>query len=309
MKDFKFFSGSSNLPLAQKVASGLGIELAKAEIDNFSNGETRVRIAEDVSGKTCVILQSLSTPTDENLVETLFFLDALKRGGAKKIIGILPWIGYQKQDKAFRSGEAVSVAVVIKTLETMGLDKIITIDLHSRQIVDYFQNKPVVLSAFELFLNEIKKFTPSLSKGPQHLVMVAPDKGAYWQKEFSQKLKISLVTVTKERNKKTSRIAFESLKIKGSVKDKTCIIIDDNLYTGSTLILNAKLLKQKGAAAVLCFVTHPILSGNAPQLLQNSEIDSLTVSDTIFVPQEKRFAKLKIIPVHKLLVDAIRKMV
>ena len=308
MKDFKLFSASSNLPLAQKVASELGIKLGKAEIHKFSNNETRVRVSENVRGKTCAVLGSMSTPVDENWVELLFFIDALKRNGASKVIGIIPWLGYQKQDKAFRIGEAVSVAVVAKTLEAVGMDQLITFDLHSSQIANYFKNPPIVLSAFELFINEIKKFTLSPSKGPQHFVTVAPDEGAYWVSDFARKLGIGLVQMDKTRDKVTARIS-ENLTIHGDVNGKTCIIIDDNIYTGKTLILNAKALKDKGAEKVICFVTHPILSGNAPMLLQNSQIDSLTVTDTIFIPKEKQFPKLSIISINKSLAEAIGKMI
>lgn len=305
-KNFKFFSGSSNLVLARKVAKLLGVSLAKAEIYRFSNNEIRVRIEEDVKNQTCIILQSLSTPSDKNWVELLFFLDALKRSGAKKIIGVIPWLGYQKQDKQFRSGEVVSVAVVIKTLEALGMDTMITFDLHSPIISTYFQNPPVTLSAFPLFLEEIKKL---VGKKNDKFVMVAPDKGAYWAKEISRKLSISLAQVAKERDKQTAEIAFESLKIKGEVQGKTALIVDDNIYTGSTLIHNAKLLKKTGATGVICFVTHPVLSGNAPALIQASEIDRLMVTDTIFVPTKKIFPKLAIISIAQPLAEAIRKMV
>jgi ribose-phosphate pyrophosphokinase len=300
--DFKLFSGSASFSLAQRVAQNLEADLAQAEVFKFSNQETRVRIIDDVGGKTCFILQSLGTPTDENWAELLFFLDALKRSRAKKIIGVIPWLGYQKQDKQFRNGEAVSVAVVIKTLEASGMDKAITIDLHSRIILSYFQRKPIVLSAFPLFLEEIKKIIKQKESG---FVMVAPDEGAYWAKDFSRKLKIDFATVTKERNKNTAEIPYDSLRIEGEVKNKTAIIVDNNIYTGSTLICNAKFLKAHGAQRVICFVTHPILSPEAPALLEKSEIDALTVTDTIFVPKKKLFPKLKIISVAPLLAKTI----
>lgn len=306
MRGFKFFAGSSNLPLAQKVARELDVSLAKAEIHRFSNHETRIRLEEDVRGKSCLLLQSLSTPTDENWVETLFFLDALKRSGAKKIIGALPWLGYQKQDKQFRSGEAISVAVVIKTLETFGMDKVITFDLHHPAIKTFFKKPPLVLSAFPLFLEKIRE---TIGKNRQNFVMVAPDEGAYWQKELSREMKIGFVQVKKERDKKTARIPFASLKIDGEVKGKACLIIDDNIYTGSTLIHNAKFLKKLGALTVFCYVTHPILSGEAPELIQASEVDRLTVTDTILVPPDKQIAKLTIISIAQPLTEAVRLMI
>lgn len=306
MKNFKFFSGNSNLPLASKVANDLGIKLAEREIHHFSNNETRVRVEEDVKGKTCFLLQSLSSPTDEYLVETLLFMDALKRGGAKKIIGIIPWLGYQKQDKQFRNGEAISVAVVIKTLETMGMGEMITFDLHSKLVESYFQDPPTVLSAFPIFLEKIRKL---VAKDGEKFVMVAPDNGAYWEIEFSHRLKIPLAKVTKERDRQTAKIPFCSLKIYGQVEGKTAIIVDDNIYTGSTIIHNAKFLRMKGAKRVICFVTHPILSGNAPQLIQDSQVDSLTVTDTIFVPPEKRIQKLSVLSVASLLASEIKKRV
>lgn len=303
IRGFKLFAGSSNLPLAEKIAKNLGIKLGKTDIFRFSNQETRVRIIDNVKGKTCFLLQSLSTPVDQNWVETLFFIDGLKRSGASKIVGIIPWLGYQKQDKQFRSGEAISVAVVIKTLEALGMDTMITFDLHSRLIVSYFKNTPIVLSAFPIFLEEIKN---KIGKNYNDFVMVVPDEGAYWQKDFSKKLSIPYVEVAKKRDLQTSKIPFESLSIKGEVKGKTCLIIDDNVYTGSTLIHNAKLLKRNGAKKVYCFVTHAILSGDSPRQIQNSEIDSLTVTDTIFIPKEKLIKKLKIISIADSLGEAIQ---
>lgn len=304
MVDFKFFSGSSNLPLAQKVAKNLGVPLGKVEIFRFSNGETRVRIEEDVENKTCFIFQSLSTPTDSSWAELLFFLDALKRRRAKKIIAVVPWLGYQKQDKQFRTGEAVSVAVVVKTFEAMGMDQIITFDLHSRLIVSYFKNPPVVLSAFPLFLEEIKKLTGKYKKD---FVMVAPDDGAFWSSVLAEKLGIPLALVTKKRDKKTAVIS-PNLTIQGQVAGKIAVIVDDNVYTGRTLILNGNLLKKKGALKITCFATHPVFSGNAPSEIQNSEIDALTVSDTIFVPPEKKFPKLSIVSIEGILSKEIQEM-
>lgn len=194
--------------------------------------------------------------------------------------------------------------MVAKTLEVIGMDRLITFDLHSKQIAGYFKNPPIILSAFPLFINEIR----NLKFGIRNLILVAPDEGAYWTKGFANKLGIGLVQMDKTRDKVTARIS-ENLMIHGDVNGKTCIIIDDNIYTGKTLILNAKALKDKGARAVLCYVTHPILSGNAPKLLQESEIDSLTVTDTIFVPKEKIFSKLKIISIAHPLAEAIGKMI
>lgn len=299
MSDFLFFSGSSNLPLAQKVARGLGIKLSKAEIDHFSNNETRVRVDENVKAKTCIILGSMNDPVEKNWVELLFFIDALKRAGAKKIIGIIPWLGYQKQDKAFRSGEAVSVAVVIKTLETLGMEKIVTFDLHNPGIVNYFENKPIVLSALPLFLrhcNNAKMF-----------VMVAPDAGAFWAEDFAKKLGIDFLQLEKRRDKKTARITFVlQSRISARLDGKTAIMIDDMIYTGQTLIQSAEILKKMGAKKVICFATHAIFSGNAASDLQNSEIDSLTVTDTILIPEEKRFPKLKIISVGQSIINALK---
>ena len=294
----KVFSGSSNPPLAQKIAKELKLPLSKLEIHVFADGEKRVRVIDRVVDEGCIVVQPTSMPADTNYMELFFIIDALKRSGASKITAIIPYLGYQRQDHIFRDGEAVSLEVIVETLQSTGVSKIITFDLHSIKIPELFNRIQLVhLSALPLFAQRIEK---------DDSILVSPDMGGIRRvKEVSQmKGGMPFAVIDKDRDLATGEV--EAVDLEGNVKGKTAIIIDDMISTGKTIVEASKLLLKKGAVKVFVFATHPVFSGNAADVLQNSPVEKVIVCDTINVPPEKKFKKLEIISVANLIAKNLR---
>jgi ribose-phosphate pyrophosphokinase len=278
------FAGSSNLGLAKKVAKKIGLKWGRIELSRFDNDEARVWIKEKEVGDKCVVIQSLSQPTDHNLVELLLICDALKRLGVKEIVGVVPWLGYSKQDKVFRRGEPLSIEVVAKILKVAGLSKLVTVDLHNEKIKDYFKIPVVNLSATKTLAKEIKV--------DKETVVVAPDKGAVGRsKELARLLKCPVVLIDKERDFEAGEVKIKG--IKGEVRDKRAIIIDDLIVTGGTLIKTADYLKNLGVQSIKVLVTHHLYVKGVQKKLDKSIIDEIVATDT--VKSEEKSNKLKIV--------------
>lgn len=291
------FSGTSNLPLTEKIAKKIGIRLGDAEIKRFLDLECRVWVKENLKSKDVFVLQSLSIVADQNLMELCLLGSAIKHLGARSITAIIPWMGYCKQDREFRKGEAVSSELVAKFLQTASFTKIITLELHSEKIKEYFSIPIIELSTKEILAKETK-----MSKS---LTVVSPDKGGRGRSEtFAKYLGLGIAHLDKERDLVTGKVNI--LGIDKDIKNKEAVIFDDMINTGSTAIETAKYLKNKGAKKILFLATHPIFCGEAYSRLQNSVIDKVVVTDTIFVPKEKLFKKLKIVSVAELVAKAIR---
>lgn len=293
------FSGTSNLSLAEKVAQQMGIKLGEIEITRFADSECRVYIPEDVEGKEIFVLQSLSQVADQHLVELCLIGQALKNLNVKKITAVIPWLGYSKQDKEFRKGEAISAQLVAKFIEVAGFDAVITLDLHSQNVVSFFKKPLVQLSTHQLLgkaLNE--QF--DIAK----MLVAAPDKGSRSRAEmFAQNLKIPVVFLEKERNLANGNVTIKG--ISADVNNRNIIIFDDIINTGQTAIKASEYLKQKGVKQIYFLATHAVLSLNAAEELERSSINSIIVTDTIKIPRDKRLSKIQLISVAPLLADAI----
>lgn len=301
MKDFKIFAGSSNLPLAGKIAAKLGMPLAKIEIVRFADSEGRVRIEEDVRGKICFVITSFSNPVDNHLMEFFLICDALKQSEAEKIIAVIPYFGYGRQDKAYRPGESISARVVTKLIETMSIERIVTIDLHSDSVASFFDIPVSQLFGLSIFQSEIERLKDDL-------VIVAPDAGgAKRAQSFAEKVNAPLAMVEKKRNLDKIH-ELETLNVIGQVKKKTCVIVDDIIAGGGTVIGAAEILKKFGAKKVFVCATHANFIDGAKEKLANSSLEKIFVSDTILVPSAQLFSKLKIVSVDQLLVEAIKKV-
>lgn len=292
----KIFSGTANKPLSEKIAQQLDTSVSSLDIHIFPDGEKRIRIADKVLGEDCVVLQATSEPVDSNYMELFFIVDALRRSGAKSITAVIPYLGYQRQDHIFRVGEAVSLSVVEKTLESVGVNSIVTFDLHSVKTPEIFNIPVSHLSALPIFAKIIKEKGWDKSSA----VLISPDMGGKRRiKILSSMLdNISYAVIEKNRDLETGRITAD--KIDGEV-GKRAIIVDDMISTGGTIITAANLLKRNGAKEIIVFATHPVFSQIAPKLLQESGVESVYVTDTIFVPKEKRFPKLEILSVSEMI--------
>lgn len=308
----KVFSGSSNPPLAEKVAKKLATELSPLEIHIFPDGEKGVRVIDRVVEEDCVVVQSASTPADSNYMELFFIVDSLKRSGAKSVIAVVPYLGYQRQDHIFRDGEAVSLQVIIETLQRVGVSKLITFDLHSIKIPELFSIPVIHLSALELFAGKIREISgqPSVAQGNYMLeankldaVLVSPDMGGIRRiKILSEMLSsVPFAVIDKNRDLVTGEVSAKE--IQGDVKGKRAIIVDDMISTGKTIAKAVELLTKKGAKGILVFATHPVFSKDAKKTLSDLPIEKIYVTDTINVPKEKNFDKLEIISIADLIAD------
>ncbi len=297
----KIFSGSSNKPLAQKTAKELGIEVSPLEISVFPDGERRIRVVDNVVDEKTVVFQSTSTPSDQNYMELFFIVDALKRSGAKEVIAVVSYLGYERQDHVFRDGEAVSLEVIAETLERVGTDKLVAFDLHSVKVPELFKIPVLHLSALDLFAGTIKELGLT-----ENSVLVTPDMGGIRRiKILSESLgNMPYATVEKNRDLETGDIGDSS--IEGDVSGKTAIIVDDMISTGRTIVAAEKILLENGARKVLVFATHAVFSDNAVDLLKNSKSDKIFVTDTILIPKEKHFDKLEILSVSQVIAGGLK---
>ena len=296
------FSGNSNPHLSDNIVKELGLPLGKLEIIRFADSECRVRIEEDVEDKDVFLIQSLCNPVDENLMELLLLADAVKRGEPHKIIAVLPYHSYARQDRAHRLGECVSASVVTKLLESVGIDKLITVELHNESILGFFKIAVVHVSGLSVFQAEVEKISSDV-------VVITPDAGALKRSQkFAELLDLPLALIEKKRDLNQAHKIL-SMRVVGDVKDKIAIVVDDVIVTGGTLVNAAYLLKEKGAKQVIAAVTHADFVGGADKILQESPLDKIWVTDTIKIPEEMKFNKLQIFPIAPTIASAMKRMV
>jgi ribose-phosphate pyrophosphokinase len=296
-----FYGDPDNTTLSEEVAKGLGVELYYPEIDVFADGEKRVRLAEHVVGKNVVILKSLFTPVDDNVIKLAFTVDAAKRSGGEQVVALVPYLGYSRGDHVFRSGEAVSLEVVIKILQINGVDKISFVDPHSIKIPEMFEIPATDLSALPLFATKIRQIEPDLSK----ITLVTPDMGGIRRIKILSELldNANYACINKDRDKKTGDITMSGTE--GDFRG-TCFVVDDMIATGGTIVQAADFLQKVGINDVYLVATHPLLYGKAVPLLKESKVKGVIVMDTVDVPSEKQFDHLEIISCAPLLIDYIQ---
>lgn len=300
MTDRILVSGSHDHALAEKVATIIGCPLSTLEITAFSDTEQRVRVFEDVGDKTVFVLLSVSTPVDNRLLELCLIADALKGADAKKIIAVLPYLGYMRQDKAHREGEAVSARVVARMIESAGFDKVITIDLHSDASAGFF-NIPVT------HLFSLSLFADLLKDEKREPVIVTPDAGgAKRAQRFASLLSAPMIMLEKTRNLEKMH-TIESMRLIGSSDGKEAVLIDDLVTSGQTLAKAASALKAEGAPRVIACVTHAVFIDSTKKNLEESDLDAIYITDTIPLPKEYMFPKLHVLSVAPLLAEAILK--
>lgn len=296
----KIISGSSNIPLAETIASHLGLTLTPREIFVFPDGERRIRIEESVLDEECILVQSTATPTDTNYMELFFLVDALKRSGAHRVTLVMPYVGYQRQDHIFRDGEAVSMQVIIKTLEAVGVDKLICFDLHAYRISELFSIPVKHLTALPLFAEKIKE---NRWDGLES-VLVSPDMGGIRRIEIISRLLGDMPYATIVKNRDLATGVVEAASVNGEV-GKRVLIVDDMISSGKTIVKAAELLRKHGAEEIEVFATHAVFSDEAAKLLQDSIVSRVFVTDSVHVPQVKRFPKLEILTLADMVVKEI----
>ncbi|ABJ72423.1 Phosphoribosylpyrophosphate synthetase [Lactococcus cremoris subsp. cremoris SK11] len=298
--NLKLFSLSSNHELAQKVAKEIGIELGKVSVGAHSDGETVVHIDESVRGDHVFILQSTSDPVNNNLMELLIMMDALRRASAASINIVLPYYGYARQDRKARAREPITSKLVANMLQIAGADRLITFDLHAPQIQGFF-NIPVDLLMGSPLIAEY--FRRQLVSAGDDIVVVSPDHGGVGRaRKLANFLKAPLAIIDKRRPR--ANVA-EIMNIIGDVQGKKCILIDDMIDTAGTITLAANALKELGATEVYASCTHAVLSGPAIDRINNSAITKLVVLDTIEMPEERQSEKIVQLSIAHLLADAI----
>jgi ribose-phosphate pyrophosphokinase len=295
----KVFSGSSNKSLAEKIAKGLKKELSPVEIFTFPDGERRIRVEEKVLDDNCILIQSTGPPTDTNYMELFLLIDALKRSGAKKVEVLIPYLGYQRQDHIFRSGEAVSLEVIAETLERVGMDELFSFDLHTPKAVENFIVSTHHLSALPTFAKKIKTDLEL-----EEVVLVSPDMGGIRRIKIISELLNNTPYATIIKNRDLYSGTIEDSALEGEVRGKTAVIVDDMISTGKTVVSAVDLLLENGAKKVFTFATHPVFSEKTPELLQNSRVEKIFVTDTIEV--ERSFPKLEILSIAQEAIKALK---
>lgn len=293
------FSGTSNVKLARKIAKESKIKLGKLSIKNFADGETYVNIKEDVRNKECFVLQSCSAPANEYLMEMLIVIDALKGLGPKKITAVLPFYPYRRQERKVEEGESVTAELCAKMIKSSGADNIVVLDLHSKTIEKYFKIPYNHLTAFPLFSKYFR------NKKIKNAAVMAPDFGAYEiNKKLAGELNLPCSYIKKFRMGKHDVV--EKMELEMNVDGKDIIMLDDEISTGGTLISASRLLKEKGAGKIYFACTHPVLVGRAVSRLKRSKISEIIVTDSIYLLEEKRARKIKVLSVAGLISNAIK---
>jgi len=284
MNDYILVSGTANPQFAQKVAASLGKELAEVEVKRFSDGEINVNIAESVRGKDVFIIQPTCAPANDNLMELLIIVDALKRSSAGSINAVIPYFGYARQDRKAAPRVPISAKLVADMIETAGVERVITIDLHASQIQGFFNIPVDHLTGSVLFVDYIK------TKKLANPIIASPDVGGVARaRGYAEKLGYDLVIVDKKREKANES---EVMNIIGDVEGRDVIILDDMVDTAGTLTKAADVLKAKGATSVMACCTHGVLSGPAFERIENSALDELVITDTIPPKDAKKITTL-----------------
>ena len=268
------FSGNANPKLALSVTQHLNIPLGRATVNRFSDGEVAVEINENVRGQDVFVLQSTCAPTNDNLMELMIMVDALRRASARRITAAIPYYGYARQDRRPRSARvAISAKVVANMLQSVGVDRVLTMDLHADQIQGFFDIPVDNIYSTPVLLNDI------LAHQYPTLMVVSPDVGGVVRaRAMAKALDVDLAIIDKRRPR--ANVA-EIMNIIGEVKGRTCVITDDIVDTAGTLCNAASALKERGAVRVLAYAAHPVLSGNAVDRITNSPLDELVITDTI----------------------------
>ena len=298
----KLLTGNSNKILSKNIAKYLRSKLVNSSIKKFSDGEIYVEINENIRGNSIFIIQSVSSPANDNLMELLLSIDALKRSSAKNITAVIPYFGYARQDRKVVPRTSISAKLVSNLITQAGADRVVTVDLHAGQIQGFFDIPVDNLFATPIFARHVKKKIKS-----KKIICVAPDVGGTERaRALGKLLNVGLAIVDKRRPKPGQS---QVMNVIGDVKDKTCIIVDDIIDSGSTIVNAAKALKARGAKEVYVYITHGVLSGEAVKKIKNSVIKNLVITDTIDNNEKTRNVKnIEVLSISALMGEAIKRI-
>ena len=304
MSNRVLFTGNSNIDLAKKVAKNLETDLGPMKVGTFSDGEINVEVNENVRGKDTFIIQSTNNPAEKNLIELVLMVDALKRASARSVTAVIPYFGYSRQDRRVRSARVpISAKVIADMLSEVGISRIITLDIHSEQIQGFF-SFPVdnIYTANIMVKGLLEKYNV------EDLQVVSPDTGGVIRaRSVAKTLGVQDLAIIDKRREKANE--SEVIKLIGDVEGKVCIVPDDLIDTAGTLSNASHALKDKGAKEIIAYITHPVLSGNAIENLNNSAIDKLVVSNSIDIgDKSKKCPKIDVFDISPILSEAITRI-
>ena len=298
----KVLTGNANKAFAEDMCKSLGRKLSDCEVNHFSDGEISVNIKETVRGADVFVVQPTCSPVNDNLMELLIIIDALKRASAGKINAVIPYYGYARQDRKTKAREPITAKLIADLLTTAGADRVVVMDLHAGQIQGYFNIPVDHLSA----IGRLSQYFMPLVKADEEFVVVSPDLGGVTRaRNFANHLNLPIAIIEKRRPKAN---VSEVMNVIGDIKDKNVIIVDDIIDTGGTICKAAAVLKEFGAKKVYACATHGVLSSIAVDRIQESELEEFIITDTIPLPEEKQREKIKIVSVADLFATAIKRI-
>jgi ribose-phosphate pyrophosphokinase len=303
MANLMLFSGGSNEALAQRVAQQLHLSLGNIDVGRFSDGEVTVEVHENVRGKDVFLMQSTCAPTNDNIMELLIMADAMHRASAQRVTAVVPYYGYARQDRRPRSARvAISAKVVADMISTVGIDRILTVDLHADQIQGFFNIPVDNIYGSPVLVDHI------LAQRYENPIVVSPDVGGVVRARAIAKQIDDLDLAIIDKRRPQANVT-KVMNVIGDVKGKTCIMVDDIVDTAGTLCTAAEALKEEGAAAVVCYITHAVFSGPAIEHIANSEIDRMVVTDTIPLSEAANACeKIHQLSLDRLLAESIRRV-
>ena len=294
----KLISGNSNLELAKRISQFAGVPLVKANIGRFADGEVRAEIHENIRGKDAFVIQSTSTPVNDNVMELLVMIDALKRASARRITAVMPYFGYARQDRKTMSRAPISAKLMADLITTAGAHRVLTVDLHAGQIQGFFNIPVDTLIARPILVNDMRKRIDT-----DNLVFVSPDAGGTERaRSYAKKFDTEIAVIDKRRPEAGES---EVMNVVGDVKDKQCIIVDDIIDSGGTLANAATALLEQGAIKVRAYITHGVLTPKADDKISDSNLTELIVTDSIKINRESTITQLRYVTIAPLIARAI----
>jgi len=298
--DYKVFTGNANIELAEEIASIMGKPLGKSEVSCFSDGEISVNLLEMVRGLDCYIVQSTCNPVNNNLMELLIMIDAMKRASAGRINAVIPYYGYARQDRKAKARDPITAKLVADLVVAAGADRVVTMDLHASQIQGYFNIPVDHLVGAPILVKYFKQ------KNLEDLVIVSPDHGSVTRaRNIAHVLDCPIAIVDKRRNKPNES---EVMNVIGDIDGKTAVLVDDLIDTAGTITNAADALMNLGAKEVYACATHPVLSGKAIGRIKESSIKEMVVLNTVPIPPEKQIKKIKVLSVAPLFAEAMMRI-